>query len=218
MAYVKTLWNNGGAPGISAEKLNNIENGIETSDSDIGVHKGNLANPHAVTKTQVGLANVDNVQQVPLSQKGVANGVASLDTAGIVFGKQLGHYIASDAVLVLVPGSFTQGNVKLSAGSGDFKDVYTFYTPNKGRFRVTGSTVGYVGNYSSTWTAAVQLEDQFGNVISSRFVNGTTQTKSFTLDTTKDIGANLKVRVCFNNYSGDVDEKIYDIAIKGVIG
>lgn len=31
MAYTKTTWNPGGPPGISAEKLNNIENGIEAA-------------------------------------------------------------------------------------------------------------------------------------------------------------------------------------------
>lgn len=51
-------------------------------DSKVTSHVGNKKNPHGVTKTQVGLSNVDNVQQIPLSQKGVANGVATLDANG----------------------------------------------------------------------------------------------------------------------------------------
>jgi hypothetical protein len=41
-------------------------------------------NPHEVTKDQVGLSNVDNVQQLPLSQKGAVSGVAELDSNGKV--------------------------------------------------------------------------------------------------------------------------------------
>jgi hypothetical protein len=52
-------------------------------------HIGNTSNPHSVTKTQVGLANVDNVQQIPMSQKGVASGVATLGTDGKVPASQL---------------------------------------------------------------------------------------------------------------------------------
>lgn len=42
------------------------------------------SNPHGVTKTQVGLGKVDNVKQIPSSEKGVANGVATLDAKGKV--------------------------------------------------------------------------------------------------------------------------------------
>jgi hypothetical protein len=49
------------------------------SHADIDTHIANVANPHAVTKTQVGLGNVTNDAQIPLTQKGVANGVPALD-------------------------------------------------------------------------------------------------------------------------------------------
>ena len=45
-------------------------------------------NPHDVNKTDVGLSNVDNTQQVPMSQKGVANGVAELDANGKINSSQ----------------------------------------------------------------------------------------------------------------------------------
>ena len=51
-------------------------------DSKVTTHVDNKKNPHGVTKEQVGLGSVDNVQQIPLSQKGVANGVATLDDNG----------------------------------------------------------------------------------------------------------------------------------------
>lgn len=52
-------------------------------DSKVTTHISDKKNnPHDVTKAQVGLGSVDNVQQIPLSQKGVANGVATLDANG----------------------------------------------------------------------------------------------------------------------------------------
>ena len=53
-------------------------------DGKVTSHVGNKQNPHGVTKAQVGLGSVDNVQQIPLSQKGFANGVATLDANGKV--------------------------------------------------------------------------------------------------------------------------------------
>ena len=50
-------------------------------------------NPHNVTKADVGLGNVTNDAQIPLSQKGVAGGVAELDSNGIVPSSQLPSYV-----------------------------------------------------------------------------------------------------------------------------
>ena len=51
-------------------------------DSKVTTHVGDTQNPHGVTKAQVGLGSVDNVQQIPLSQRGTVNGVATLDAKG----------------------------------------------------------------------------------------------------------------------------------------
>lgn len=51
---------------------------------DLATHLENKANPHGVTKLQVGLGNVDNVKQIPASEKGKPNGVAALDPNGKV--------------------------------------------------------------------------------------------------------------------------------------
>ena len=47
----------------------------------------------ALTKTDVGLSNVDNVKQIPLSQKGSNNGVAELDASGKVPANQLPSFV-----------------------------------------------------------------------------------------------------------------------------
>lgn len=50
--------------------------------SDLANHLADLANPHQVTRTQVGLSNVLNVAQIPATDKGANSGVATLDVNG----------------------------------------------------------------------------------------------------------------------------------------
>lgn len=66
---------------------------IKVVQDDITAHKGNKANPHEVTKAQVGLGNVTNDVQVKRSEMGVANGVATLDANGKVPSSQLPSYV-----------------------------------------------------------------------------------------------------------------------------
>lgn len=57
---------------------------INTIQDNLTAHTTNNNNPHGVTKVQVGLGNVTNEAQIPLSQKGANNGVAALDGDGHV--------------------------------------------------------------------------------------------------------------------------------------
>ncbi len=79
-------------------------------DSKVTTHVGNKQNPHGVTKAQVGLGSVDNVQQIPLSQKGVANGVATLDAKGKVPVEQMPTTKTINGASI-----FGSGNLQLSA-------------------------------------------------------------------------------------------------------
>lgn len=79
-------------------------------DGKVTTHVGNKENPHKVTKAQVGLGSVDNVQQIPLSQKGVVNGVATLDTKGKVPVKQMPETKTINGASI-----FGSGNLQLSA-------------------------------------------------------------------------------------------------------
>lgn len=65
----------------------------DTNTKSITDHLADTTNPHFVTKTQVGLSNVLNVEQIPASEKGVANGVATLDANGTVPSSQLPSYV-----------------------------------------------------------------------------------------------------------------------------
>ena len=79
-------------------------------DGKVTTHVGNKQNPHGVTKEQVGLGSVDNVQQIPLSQKGFANGVATLDTNGKVPVTQMPTTKTINGASI-----FGSGNLQLSA-------------------------------------------------------------------------------------------------------
>lgn len=79
-------------------------------DGKVTTHVGNKKNPHGVTKAQVGLGSVDNVQQIPLSQKGVVNGVATLDANGKVPVKQMPETKTINGASI-----FGSGNLQLSA-------------------------------------------------------------------------------------------------------
>lgn len=58
-------------------------------DKKVTSHIGDYQNPHKVTKTQVGLGKVTNDAQIPLSQKGFANGVATLGADGKLTSTQI---------------------------------------------------------------------------------------------------------------------------------
>lgn len=60
MPYEKTVWVPGGPPGISAENLNKIEDGLDAVTDAAEMHAADKNNPHTVTKAQVGLGNVEN--------------------------------------------------------------------------------------------------------------------------------------------------------------
>lgn len=79
-------------------------------DSKVTTHVGNKKNPHGVTKEQVGLGNVTNDKQIPLSQRGTANGVATLDANGKVPVKQMPETKTINGASI-----FGSGDLQLSA-------------------------------------------------------------------------------------------------------
>lgn len=76
-------------------------------NTDFTSHIGNKKNPHEVTKEQVGLGNVTNVAQIPLSQKGVASGVATLGTDGKLTAAQLPAMKTVNGVSVVGSGNIS---------------------------------------------------------------------------------------------------------------
>lgn len=79
-------------------------------DSKVTTHIDDKKNPHKVTKAQVGLGSVDNVQQIPLSQRGTVNGVATLDDKGKIPVTQMPTTKTINGASI-----FGTGNLQLSA-------------------------------------------------------------------------------------------------------
>jgi hypothetical protein len=76
------------------EKLESLYNYDDSSiKALINTHKEDTTNPHSVTKAQVGLGNLTNDVQVKRSEMGVAGGVATLDSDGLVPSSQLPSYV-----------------------------------------------------------------------------------------------------------------------------
>ena len=74
---------------LSTSSTNPVQNkvvnkAINDVQTNLNTHINNKENPHKVNKAQVGLGNVTNEAQIPLSQKGANNGVAALDDDGHV--------------------------------------------------------------------------------------------------------------------------------------
>jgi hypothetical protein len=91
----------------------------EPANSNIQTHIGTTTgNPHNVTKTDVGLGNVTNDAQIPLTQKGVADGVATLNSSGKLVTTQIPDYLVGGLKLV---GTFTRlGAATNPLGLADF--------------------------------------------------------------------------------------------------
>ena len=157
-----------------------IENVKNTIDQyTVNGHK--ISENPTLTKVDVGLGNVTNEAQIPLSQKGAANGVATLTENGKVPASQLPTYV--DDVLegtLVSPTEFTlnegqQGEVKQSGVV--YVDTITnkSYRWSGSQYVITGSDLA-LGETSSTAYAGdkgKQVTDRVAEVYSANsVVNG----------------------------------------------
>ena len=78
---------------ITLTRTKKFDDDLKAKETTYDNHLTNTSNPHSVTKTQVGLGNVTNDAQIPLSQKGASSGVAELGSDGKVPSSQLPAYV-----------------------------------------------------------------------------------------------------------------------------
>lgn len=104
-----------------------VASGIATLGTDGKLTSGQLP---SINKTYVGLGNVTNEAQIPLSQKGAINGVATLGTDGKVPSSQLPSYV--DDVL-----EYT--NKATFPTTGETGKIYVDTSTNK-TYRWSGTT------------------------------------------------------------------------------
>jgi hypothetical protein len=97
--------------------------------AQIDSHIANTSNPHAVTKTQVGLGNVDDVQQLPMAYLDTDNTLAADSDVKIPSQKAIKHFVEAhlaglkwkDSVRVLIvyedefSGTVTRDGISLVA-------------------------------------------------------------------------------------------------------
>jgi len=107
---------------------------ITTNGASLIAHLTDTNNPHNVTAAQIGLGNVDNVQQIPLSYKGAINGVAELDFNGKVPLSQLndsvigqveyqGTWNATTNTPTLPAANTTKGHYYITSVAGIYNTI-----------------------------------------------------------------------------------------------
>lgn len=78
---------------INLDTQSTIDGKIAAVQNSVDVHKNDKANPHQVSKSQIGLGNVTNDAQVKRSEIGVANGVVPLDSDSLIPSQYLPSYV-----------------------------------------------------------------------------------------------------------------------------
>lgn len=83
MAYVKTVWTNG-ATALSAEHMNNIEEGIESLDTKLsGIESGAEVNQNAFSNVKVGSSTIEADSKTDTLEIEAGSGITlAADTSG----------------------------------------------------------------------------------------------------------------------------------------
>lgn len=144
------------------DKMTVVEPKVDKIDS----HVADNNNPHATTKSQVGLGNVTNDAQVKRTEMGANNGVATLNAEGKIPENQLPAGVISSLIIGETEGTAYDGakGAKLKSyfddlrslpfigygGSDTFDDtgysrVFTKigYDPNSDTFKIIGSSLAF---------------------------------------------------------------------------
>jgi hypothetical protein len=87
----------GEADGLYADIVHNHNGVYEPANANIQNHIANSANPHDVTKAQVGLGSVDNLQQLPLSYLDTDVSLTANSDVKVASQKAVKAYVAANA-------------------------------------------------------------------------------------------------------------------------
>lgn len=143
----------------SGEKLSAALGKLAAAVSALISHLANKSNPHGVTKSQVGLGNVDNTadKDKPLSTamqtalngklsttlKGAKNGLAELDANGQVPASQLPSYVDDVIEGYLSGGKFYSDSGKTTEIAGETGKIYVDLTSSK-TYRWSGTAFAVI--------------------------------------------------------------------------
>ena len=143
----------------SGEKLSAALGKIAAVVSALISHLANKSNPHGVTKSQVGLSNVDNTAdkdkpvstavqtalngKLDTSLKGAKNGLAELDANGQVPASQLPSYVDDVIEGYLSGGKFYSDSGKTTEIAGETGKIYVDLTSSK-TYRWSGTAFAVI--------------------------------------------------------------------------
>jgi hypothetical protein len=148
LTAVKTV--DGAASGLDADLLDGQHGSYYASTSSVNSHLVNISNPHSVTKSQVGLANVLNVQQFPASNVETGTSTNGLTT--------------------YVPSSYTMNNVigKAFGASGGTCWLYRQDTSSE------GGQINFETANASSYPHQISI-DRVGSILRLYSVKGSTE-------------------------------------------
>ncbi len=109
-------------------------------------HMADFENPHQVNKAQAGLGAVDNVKQVPFSEKGLAGGVATLDSSGKIPTGQVPDSVLGKVEYKGVWNAKNNYPALTANGTGGVKGDY-YHVSVKGTNYVDGTDEWAVGDW-----------------------------------------------------------------------
>lgn len=89
----------------------------EPANANIQSHISSTSNPHSVTKTQVGLGNVDNVQQLPMSYLDTDGTLAANSDTKVASQKAVKTFVAASISAIPAAAQAREENISLSAGN-----------------------------------------------------------------------------------------------------
>jgi hypothetical protein len=150
------------ATGLGHTDAADLQEAVEDHDAALGAHIANTGNPHGVTKSQVGLGNVDDVQQLPASYLDTDGALAANSDAKIASQKATKTY----ADLKLAKASNLSDVNSASAAFANIKQAATQAATGVVELATaaelrTGTDTGRVPAIDQIWAAAdfVALSD-----------------------------------------------------------
>ena len=165
--------------------------------SEIDTHTARVDNPHSVTKTQVGLGNVDDtadsVKVVASASKwttgrdialaGVVTGTVNVDgSANVSITTSVGTSLQTTLDSKVERTSAT-GSAKIPSGTTAQRDA----SPIDGMIRYNSTLKGFEGYFNGTWQS-VGGGQMFGNAV-TKAVSYNAQTISENIDVTAGVNA-----------------------------
>ncbi len=147
---------------INEDDVNRWEKGIKDSHTDLAAHKNDMNNPHNTTKAQIGLGNVDDVQQAAKKDFDQHNQDQdrhiTKDEREKWDGGQLSKFTKDNGAVLL---NISDGVDFHKVAVSQYK-TFTFYTANSGINTPPQSTRGIYLHSSSTYGEALALANDGG--------------------------------------------------------